>query len=135
MGCGVELLVMVNTEGQTTLPYGHTQATGLRREEPGRHARHHDQCGHAVVIRHADPHIEAADFRVVPSDRKSDGRRSQDAEVVSVMGVLPDVVAADNEIFSECLLESGVEFVAIPRGVYRRNAGNEICLLYTSPSP
>ena len=54
----------------------------------------------------------ARNFRIVPLDGESDRRGTQDAEVVGVVRVLPDVLAVNYQIFSEGLLQAGVKFIA-----------------------
>ena len=58
---------------------------------------------------------EAGDFRVVPVDRKGDGRIAQNTEVESVVGVFPNVVAAEDKVLAESLLEAGMKLVAKTR--------------------
>jgi len=41
-----------------------------------------------------------------------DGRVAQDAEIEGVVGVLPDVLATENDILADGLLESSVELIA-----------------------
>ncbi len=54
---------------------------------------------------------EAGDLRVVPVDGEEDGGVAEDGEVERAVGVLPDVVAADDEVLAEALLESGMKLV------------------------
>src|SRR5581483_2338306 len=66
-------------------------------------------------IRHADAAREARDLGSVPRDREEDRRVSKDAEVVRIMGVLPDVLSRKHQILPECLLHSRMEFIAPAR--------------------
>ena len=64
-------------------------------------------------------------LRVVPVDRERDRRIAEHAEVEGVVGVLPDVVAADDEVLAEGLLQPGVKLVAesgLQRSRYARRA-------------
>ena len=72
-------------------------------------------------IRHADAAGVAGNLRVVPFHREGDRSIAQHAEVIAVVRVLPDVLAGENQIFSEGLLEAGVKFVAPART--QRSAG------------
>src|SRR5437660_10601298 len=82
---------------------------------------HYGQDREAMEVGNADARVEPADLRVVPPDRKEDGRIQQVAEVISVVRVLPEVVPIDDEVSSERLLESCMESVTLsganrPRG-------------------
>jgi hypothetical protein len=62
----------------------------------------------------------ARDLGVVPVNGEGDGRIAEDTEVEGVVGVLPDVFAADDDALAEGLLEAGVKLVAeagLPRPV------------------
>ena len=50
----------------------------------------------------------------MPLDRKAIGVLPTIAEVIAVVRVLPNVVSAHHHISSECLLQAGMEFVAVP---------------------
>ena len=69
-----------------------------------------------MVPRTAKPGI----FELDPLDGKSDRRVAQHAEVVGLVRVFPDVLAIQHEVFSEGLLETGVEFIAPARTQRRR---------------
>ena len=58
------------------------------------------------------PQGEAGNLRIMPVDWERDGRIAEDTEIEGVVGVLPDIVAADDEVFAKGLLETGVELVA-----------------------
>ena len=57
----------------------------------------------------------AGNLRVVPVDREGDRGVAEHAEVESIVCVLPDVLAADDGIPAEGLLEARVELVAESR--------------------
>ena len=54
----------------------------------------------------------AGNLGVMPVDGEGDGRVAQHAEVEGVVGVLPDVLAADHDMLAEGLLQAGMELVA-----------------------
>ena len=56
----------------------------------------------------------------MPFHGKSDRRVAEDAEVISVVRVFPDVFGIDNQVFAESLLQPGVEFIA-PGRLQRRS--------------
>ena len=74
--------------------------------------RHHDEGGEAFDFGEVGAGCEAGNLGVVPLDREGDGGGAEDGEVVGVVGVLPDIVAADDEVLADGLLDSGVDFVA-----------------------
>jgi len=59
---------------------------------------HNGQYREAMEDGHADARVEPADLRVVPANRKENRRVQQVTEVVSVVRVLPEVVAVDDEV-------------------------------------
>ena len=65
-----------------------------------------------MEIRDGPADCESRDLGAVPLDRESDRRVTEDAEIVGVMGVLPDVFAVENKILPEGLLQAGMKFVA-----------------------
>ena len=67
-----------------------------------------------MEIGHADARVEPTDLRVVPPNRKENRRVQQVAEVVSVVGILPEVITVDDQVSPERLLKSRMEFVALP---------------------
>ncbi len=62
---------------------------------------------------HVNMQGEAGNLRVMPVDGEGDGRIAQHGKVEGIVGVLPDVLAADDDVASHGLLQAGVEFVAI----------------------
>src|SRR5436305_3401315 len=71
-----------------------------------------------MVVRYAYTTGKAGDLGSLPGYREKYGRVSQDAEIVCVVGVLPDVLAGEDQIFPGRLLQSGVEFIS-PAGSQR----------------
>src|SRR5258706_8482373 len=122
VGCLVELLVMVDTEDSTRRRGSGSRSPQLREEVAGRHAGEDHERGKSMEVWYANPPRECWNFVVMPLDREGDGRSPQDAEVVGPMRVLPDVLAGEDKISSERLLDAGVEFVA-PARCNRVSAG------------
>src|SRR6202021_2697304 len=89
-----------------------THASDLWSEESGGDAGHNDQRGEPVIIRDIRADGIARDFRIVPLDREGDRGGAEDAEVVAVVRVLPDVLCVYDQIFSEGLLQAGVKLIA-----------------------
>src|SRR5208283_4516919 len=50
-----------------------------------------------------------------PLDWEVDRRAADDTEIEGVVGVLPDVFGVYNQESAECLLQTGMEFVAVAR--------------------
>ena len=75
-----------------------------------------------MEVRHAHTAGKSRNLRIVPRHRKKDWRVAENAEIVSVVGVLPDVFAGEDQVFPESLLKSSMEFIA-PAGTQRRYAG------------
>src|SRR5271154_674230 len=117
MGGLIEMFVVVNPEGAEASGGDRdgAYAADLWSEEASGDAGHNDQRGEAVEIRDIRTNGIARDFRIVPLDGEGDRRGAQDAEVVGVVRVLPDVLAVDDQIFSEGLLQAGVKLVAKAR--------------------
>ena len=63
-------------------------------------------------VGHVGAECVAGDLGVVPVDGEGDGGVAEDGEVEGVVGVLPDVVAGEDEVLAEGLLQAGVELVA-----------------------
>src|SRR5215472_19316998 len=62
----------------------------------------------------------------MPLDGKCNRRCSQDAEVVCIVRVLPDIFAREDQVFPECLLDSCMEFIAPARIERRRYAWDKV---------
>ncbi len=124
MCCLVELFVVVNAEnGVRPAARCDANSTDLRCEKSCRDAGHDDERAESVEIRDAGANGVARDFGIVPLHGKENRRGSKDAEVEAVVGVFPDVVAINNEILAEGLLEAGVKFVAPARSEWDGQAG------------
>jgi hypothetical protein len=65
-----------------------------------------------MEIRHADATGESRNFRPVPCYGKGNGRSAEDAEIVSIVRVLPNVLAGEDEMLAECLLKPNMELIA-----------------------
>src|SRR5579862_6387018 len=121
----IELLVVIDAEGKrSTGQYGGGNGSSpahLRREEPRRHAREYGERRESMEVRHAYASRVTGNLRPLPFHWKRNRRVTQDAEVVSVVRVLPDVLAGEHQVFAEGLLQPDMEFVA--------PAGSERCHL------
>src|SRR5260221_8059673 len=78
-----------------------------------------------MEIGHVNAGHGTLDLGVVPGNREENRRVQQIAEVIRVMGVLPDVVGVHHQEFAERLLEAGMKFVALSRRNRRRSALSE----------
>ena len=76
-----------------------------------------------MIVRDLRVESIARDLGIMPVDGEGDGGIAQDAEVEAVVGVFPDVLAADHHIFAEGLLESRMELIAETRLHGSGNAG------------
>src|SRR6202007_1934114 len=83
----------------------------LWRKEPRSNRRHDDECRDVMEVGNVGAQCEARNLRVVPIDWKRNRRITKHAEVKSIVGVLPDVVAADDKVLAKSLLQSGVKFL------------------------
>ena len=72
-----------------------------------------------MKVRYAHAASESRYLRAVPGDRKCDGRRAKNAEVVRVVRVLPKVLTREDEILAKRLLHASMEFVAPARSQRR----------------
>ena len=108
----VELLVVIDAEGKSALAHRSASSGRLRREEARGYRRGYEVGAEAA--NHGNLRAEgiAGNLGVMPVDGEGDRRVAQDAEVEGVVGVLPDVLAADHGMLSEALLQAGVELVA-----------------------
>src|SRR5580658_9753455 len=68
-----------------------------------------------MKVGHIRAQRKARDLRIVPVDRKGDGRVTQNTEVKSVVRIFPDVIPAEHKVLAKSLLEAGMEFVAETR--------------------
>ena len=113
----VEVLVVIDAEGQPVWPtVAPAPATcgGKKRADTDDMTR---IGGEVVEVGHVHVQGIAGNLGVVPVDGEGDGSVAEHAEVECVVGVLPDVFAAEDEVFAEGLLEAGMEFVADSRGL------------------
>src|ERR1700687_5085279 len=81
-----------------------------------------------MEVWHAHPARISWNLRARPFDRESDGSRAQHAEIVGIMGVLPDVFAREHHVSPERLFNSCVKLIAPARrkrGYVRRRAGKK----------
>ena len=120
MSCLVELFVVVDAK------YGgwrwRRDSGDCWWEEARRDVRHHDKRRQTVKIRKTSANREARNLGIVPFDGEGDGTGTEGVEVIAIVGVLPDVLAAQDEILAEGLLEASVEFVAKTSGQGESNA-------------
>ena len=79
-----------------------------------------------MQVRYTHATRESRDLGVVPLNGKEDRRIPQNAEVISVVRVLPNVLAGEDQVSSKCLLDSGMELVAPARSECCRYTRNQI---------
>src|SRR5258708_7461685 len=72
-----------------------------------------------MEIRDAHTTGKSGNLGSFPCDGEEDGSIAEDAEIVCIVGVLPDVLAGEDQIFPSRLLHPSVEFIA-PSGSERR---------------
>src|ERR1019366_3687874 len=107
----IEKLIMINAENAGR-GRDDRQPCDLRQEESGRNAGHNGKRGKSVRNGHASAQGPSRNLGALPFNWKGNWSAADDTEVVTIVGVLPDVLAVDHEVLAECLLESGVEFIA-----------------------
>ena len=90
--------------------------------------RHHDVSRQAVEIRQTSPNRIAGDLRLRPFNRIGDRSVAQNAEIVSLIGVLPDVLRVNHKVLSESLLDRNVIFV--PRARRQGVGDTRVALRY-----
>src|ERR1700745_1509034 len=71
--------------------------------------------------RYADATSKPGNLGVMPGDREEDWRVAENAKVVTIVRVLPDVLAGENQIFSKGLLDSSVKLIP-PARTHRSRA-------------
>ena len=110
----VEFFVVVDAKRRKFSWYDwyRADAANLRIEEACRDAGHDDERRQPMVIRDVRADRIAGNFRIIPRDRKGDRSGAQNAEIVAVVRVLPDVLAIDNQVFPEGLLQAGMKLIA-----------------------
>ena len=111
---GLKRLIVIDAEdaaverralrNQTALLRGRNSARvcGRRSSRPG------SRESTSVLTRPGD----AVELRIVPGDGERDGGVQQRAEVVRVVGELPEIVGVHQEEFADGLLEAGIELIA-----------------------
>src|ERR1035437_10175427 len=109
----VEMLVVIDAEHSTSGRGPGANAADLRSVEAGRNTRHDDEGGEAVEVGHAGANRISGDFGAGPFDGIKDGRCAEDAEIVSLMRIFPDVLAVDHQKASKGLGEAGMELIAM----------------------
>src|ERR1700730_140785 len=114
----IKLLVVINSEDATGRGGSSSGSAELREKEPCSYTRKDHERRESMEIRHAHTAGKSRNLGIVPCDREKDSCVSEDAEIVSVVCVLPDVLAREDQIFPECLLQSGVKFIE-PAGPQR----------------
>src|SRR5579864_1455143 len=65
-----------------------------------------------MEVRDTHPARISRNLRPLPFHRKCDRRIAENAEVITIVGVLPNVFAGEYEIPSKCLLDSRMKLVA-----------------------
>src|SRR5579859_4418149 len=68
-----------------------------------------------MEVRDTHPARISRNLRPLPFHRKCDRRIAENAEVITIVGVLPNVFAGEYEIASKCLLDSRMKLVAPAR--------------------
>ncbi len=108
----VEFFVVIDAECISALARCSSSPGRLRRKEACGHRGHDGVDAEVAITRHLDVQSIARNLGVVPIDGEGDGCIAEHAEVERVMGVLPDVLAAEEYILTELLLQAGMELVA-----------------------
>jgi hypothetical protein len=108
----VEAFVVIDTKWQSALADGSPGTRDLRREEARGYRTHHNVAGDVVEVGHVCAEREARNFGIMPVDGEGDGGVAEDGEVEGVVGVFPDIVAAQDDSLAQVLLESRVKLVA-----------------------
>src|SRR4029077_13598600 len=115
-----ELLIVVDTKNSYRRRRSGTRAPELRSEESCGHAGEDHQGGESVDAWYAHASRESRNLRVVPFNGKRERGCTENAEVVGIVRVFPDVFAGEDEVAPECLLDPGMKFVA-PSWTERRD--------------
>ncbi len=112
--CLVESFVVIDSERADHVGSS-AHAANLRSEEASGDAGHDDKSRESMVVRYVGSQRKPRNFRIVPLHREEDGRVAENAEVIAIVRVFPDVLGVHNEVFAKCLLEAGVKFVSESR--------------------
>ena len=107
----LEVLVVVDAEHG---PIAGAQPADLGLKVTSGSVAHDRQDREAVDVRHADARVEPADLRVVPRNREENWGVQQVAEVVSVVRVLPEIVAINDQVPAKRLLKSTISSEPFP---------------------
>src|ERR1700722_17873863 len=82
-----------------------------------------------MEVRHGEADCISRNLRGGPFDRISDRRIAEHAEVESLVSVLPDVFAVQNQVFAKRLRKADMEFIAVAgtegRGGHALAAGDK----------
>ena len=106
----IELLVVVDAEDHWRA--GSSSCTAeLGLEEPRCNTGEDHQRGESMEIWHAHTPRKSRNLGSVPRNREKDGGVAEYAEIVCIVGVLPDVLAGEDQIPAKRLLETGVELI------------------------
>src|SRR5580692_6297223 len=68
-----------------------------------------------MIFRKASANGKSRDFGTLPFDGEKNGSGAEDIEVVRVVRVLPNVFAAQDEMFPKGLLQPGVKLISKSR--------------------
>src|SRR5689334_19550394 len=96
-----------------------TKDTAVCREETRFVVTHRRVPLEPADVGAAQTNRNAIDLRLRPCDRKSDRRVEKDAEVVRVIGELPEVLAVDLNIMAQALGQADVVLIAMSRFQWR----------------
>src|SRR5580658_1183832 len=66
---------------------------------------------------------ESRDLGPSPLDREGNWSVTENAEVICIVRVLPNVFTVENEVLTERLLQTGMKFVAEAGGYWRESIG------------
>jgi hypothetical protein len=97
-------LVMIDAENTAGESAQGNQATCFGWEIPCPRMAQGQVCLESVQINGAHARRHAIQLGVVPGDRKRDRRVEQDAEIVRIVRVLPEVVSIDDQPAPDSLL-------------------------------
>ena len=92
----IEFLVMINSENAAGRGGRSSGSAKLREKEPCGHTRKDHERRESMEVRHAHAAGKSRNLGIVPRDREKDGRVAEDAEIVAVVRVLPDVLAREH---------------------------------------
>ena len=105
---------MVNPEDTAGDRRGIEQASRLARKIPGSGMTESPITREAVNISRADPPRHAVKRRLVPGNWECDGCVLEDAEIICVAGILPEIISVDQYVFPDGLLKTGIVLIPYP---------------------